>query len=396
MNWIPAARLALAATAIAVAATFPARPGLADEGPVVGGPVPSPKPLPAERKPIDLVLCLDTSGSMQGLIHAARTKMWEVVNELALAKPMPRLRVALLTYGSPGNDETGHVVMQTDLTEDLDKVSERLFAMQTNGGDEFVGRVVRHALDRLTWSGGNAARILFVAGNESADQDRVAPFRDVVKAAADRGIRVNSIYCGNPDDGEAPGWREVASIGRGRFASIDHNQGTVAVATPFDAELERLSREVNSTYVGYGRRAEEGLARQKAQDENATNAAPGAAAGRAQSKASGLYDNSGWDLVDKSEEKDFDISKVPETDLPEEMRKMDLEAKKAYIAKKKAERADMQAKIKDLGAQRVAFIADEIKKKGLDDGKALDRAVRDAVREQAAEKGFEFEAPKTR
>ncbi len=388
-------RFALAAAAVLAAAVLPARTGSADDVPaVVPGPAPSGKPLPVERKPIDLVLCLDTSGSMTGLINAARTKMWEVVNELALAKPMPRLRVALLTYGSPGNDATGHVILQTNLTEDLDTVSERLFAMTTDGGDEYVGRVVKHALDRLSWSGNDAAKILFVAGNESADQDREAPFRDVVKAAADRGVRVNAIYCGNPDDSDAPGWREVAAIGRGRYASIDQNQGTVAIATPFDAELERLSKDVNGTYVGYGRLAPAAAERQKAQDSNAAGSAPGAAAGRAQSKASGLYDNSAWDLVDKSEEKDFDLAKVPDADLPDEMKKMDLDAKKAFLAKKKAERADINAKIKELGAKRVQFLGEEIRKQGLDDGKALDRAVKDAVREQAGDKGFQFETPK--
>jgi hypothetical protein len=32
--------------------------------------------------------------------------------------------------------------------------------------------------------------------------------------------------------------------------------------------------------------------------------------------------------------------------------------------------------------------------KGLDDGKALDRAIREAIHEEAAEKGFTFDSPK--
>ena len=92
-------------------------------------PHPSRSPSPRRPSPIDLVICLDTSGSMQGLINAARQKLWSVVSELATAKPMPDLRVALLTYGSPGNDEAGHVVLQSDLTRDLDLISEKLFAL---------------------------------------------------------------------------------------------------------------------------------------------------------------------------------------------------------------------------------------------------------------------------
>ena len=54
-----------------------------------------------QRRPVDLVICLDTSGSMTALIDSARAKLWEVINELAQADPTPRLRVGLLTYGSP-------------------------------------------------------------------------------------------------------------------------------------------------------------------------------------------------------------------------------------------------------------------------------------------------------
>src|SRR5436190_954377 len=209
-----ALRAALALSLAAAALAIPPARARADD------PAACPKP-PNRTKPIDLVLCLDTSGSMEGLIHSARTKMWEVVNEMARARPTPSLRVALLTYGSPGNDEAGHVVVQTEFTKDLDLVSEKLFALGTTGGDEYVGRVVKTAVDRLDWGGPDALKILFVAGNESADQDTVAPFREVVRHASGLGVRVNAIYCGNPDDGDAPGWREVATLGRGRFASID-------------------------------------------------------------------------------------------------------------------------------------------------------------------------------
>ena len=387
---LSARSVSLAAAVAAMTLTFVARQAPADDAgapPIHRGPIVDPRP----GKPIDLVLCLDTSGSMQGLIDAARTKMWEVVNELARARPTPSLRVALLTYGSPGDVASGYVVLQTGFTRDLDLVSERLFALGTDGGDEYVGRVVKTAVDRLDWGGPDALKILFVAGNESADQDQVAPFRDVVKHASGLGVRVNSIYCGNPDDSDAPGWREVAALGRGKFASIEQNHGTILVTTPYDKELQDLSGKVNATYVGYGRRAEEGLLRQRAQDANAAGAAPAAAADRAASKASGLYSNSAWDLVDKSKEKDFDLAKVADEDLPEEMRKMTFGEKKAHLEKKTAEREQIQARIRELDGQRKEFVKAEMAKKGLDDGKALDRAIRDAIHEEGAEKGFSFE-----
>src|SRR5437870_461964 len=59
-------------------------------------------PAPGEKpRAVDLVICLDVSNSMDGLIDSARIKLWDVVNELAKVKPTPSLRVALYTYGNP-------------------------------------------------------------------------------------------------------------------------------------------------------------------------------------------------------------------------------------------------------------------------------------------------------
>jgi len=352
---------------------------------------PRPAPSPAAPRAIDLALCLDTSGSMQGLIDAARRKLWEVVNTLGTAKPQPALRVALLTYGSSGSEADGYVVVQTPFTTDLDLVSEKLFALGTNGGTEYVGRVVKHAVEGLTWGGEGAVKILFVAGNESADQDRAAPFRQVVTKAAGLGVRVNAIYCGNPDDPDAGGWREVAAVGGGRWASIDHDRGLVAVASPYDKDLEDLSKRLNGTYLAYGGRAAEGKARQTAQDANAASA-PAAGAERAASKASRLYDNSAWDLVDRSRQPGFELAKVPEAELPEEMRKMTVEQRAAHLETKRKEREAIQAQVKDLDAKRRAFVAGEIAKLGLDDSKALDRVLRETIEEQAGAAGFDFSA----
>lgn len=348
---------------------------------------------PEPPKAVDLVICLDTSGSMEGLIHAARQKLWSVVSELATAKPTPDLRLALLTYGSPGHDDTGHVVLQADLTRDLDLVSERLFALETRGGEELVGRVVHHALANLSWTEGDAVRILFVAGNESADQDREKPFREQAEAAAARGIAVNAVYCGGADDGDAVGYRELAAIGNGRFASIDHDHGTVAVATPFDEELARLSREINRTYVGYGEVAEAARERQVAQDANAASAGAPAAAQRAAAKAGRLYRNASWDLVDRMDEEGFDLSQIPEEALPEELREIEPTARLAWLERKKAEREAIRDRIRELAEAREAFVREEMAKRKLDDSKSLDRALEDAIREQVAHGGFEFDNP---
>ena len=253
---------------------------------------------------INLAICLDTSGSMKGLIDAARTKLWEIVNDLALAEPTPDLRVALLTYGNNGHDPArGWVHVQTDFTTDLDLVS----ALSTDGGDEYVGRVVHLATKELSWHPStDALKLVIVAGNESADQDQEVSFRDACRNAIGREIMVNAIYCGNPADEIAPTWREVAMLADGKFASIDQNEGTIVIATPFDDELARLSTEVNGTYVAWTADGKQAQEQQWVQDANAANLNSAACAGRAMTKGSAAAYRCAWDLVASSRETSFD------------------------------------------------------------------------------------------
>jgi hypothetical protein len=356
---------------------------------IAAAPLPPP-PHAAPARPVDLAICLDTSGSMQGLIESAKQKLWAVVNELATAKPTPRLRVALLTYGNNGHGaEDGWVRIDVPFTDDLDRVSQQLFALSTNGGEEYVGRVLDRAR-MLDWTpSDDALKLAVVAGNESADQDRVISFRDACRSMIARGVMVNSFYCGSETDGDAPLWREVALLADGRFACIDHDRGTVIVETPFDIDLSSLSSALNATYIPIGSAGGLGAQNQVLQDGNASMASAAAGAARAQTKANAMY-NCSWDLVDALRNGQCKIGDVETADLPENMRAMSVQERSAWVDETYRRRCGIQAQINDLAAKRQSFIDARMKEQGLDESKSFDLALRQAVREQAAKKGFTF------
>ncbi|UCD76089.1 MAG: VWA domain-containing protein [Phycisphaerales bacterium] len=353
-----------------------------------------PPAVPEVRQAVDLAICLDTSGSMSGLIESAKQKLWAIVNDLALAEPVPDLRVALLTYGNDGhNPENGWVRIDSGLTADLDLISQQLFALSTNGGTEYVGRVIQAATGQLEWTpSDDALKLIVVAGNESADQDHEAPFREMCREAISRGIMINSIYCGPATDFIAPGWAEVAKLADGHFASIDHNNGTVVMSTPFDDELASLSAGLNGTYIPFGIEGERGQTNQMAQDANAESMNSSAVAARAATKAGQLYDNSLWDLVDASRDEEFKLEDLSEDALPEEMREMTLEERKKHVEEMSAKRQTIQQQIAEVSKNRQEFIDEEMKKQNLDDSSSFDAALRKAIRGQATSKGFEFPA----
>jgi len=363
------------------------------------------RPAAAEGKAIDLVLCLDVSGSMNGLIDSAKIRLWDIVNELARLKPTPNLRVALYSYGATAYPaEKGWVRKEVDLTEDLDDVYKALNALRTGGGDEYVARVTKTALDEQKWSADkNALKIIFVAGNEPVDQDKQVTLDDVAANAKKAGVVINTIYCKYGHDNEIAGWSAFSARCGGKHMDIDMNKAAtqVVVKTEYDEQIIQLGNELNKTYVAYGREGKDRAANQAAQDKNAATApiAPGAggapapmaaAIARAESKAGALYRNSTWDLVDKMKEKDFDITKIKDEDLCDELKKLKPEERLAFLKKKAEERSGIQKKIADLSAKRQKKVEEELAKKPKTDAeKALDEALKTIIHDQAKNKGFE-------
>jgi hypothetical protein len=279
--------------------------------------------LPQGQKRVDLVIALDTSSSMDGLIDSARQKLWDVVLLLGKAKPQPIVRVGLISYGNDGYDSgVGWVRKDAELTTNLDDVYAKLFALHTNGGTEYVARAVHAATTQMAWDQSrDTLKIIFVAGNEPANQDPIIPVERAVADAREKGIFVNSIYCGSDSAGEAVGWRDVAGRGSGQYAAIDQNH-VVAIATPMDGELQRLSGELNKTYVGYGRNGVEAAANQAAQDKNAAASGAPVAAARAAAKATSVYRMDEWDLVDAARHHEKDVKKMATEELPKPMQTM--------------------------------------------------------------------------
>jgi hypothetical protein len=350
-------------------------------------------PKVAKSKDIDLAICLDTSNSMDGLIGSAKQKLWDIVNELAKAKPTPNLRVALFSYGNDTYDpKVGWVRKDLDLTADLDKMSEKLFGLTTKGGTEFVARVCRDAIEQLQWSQApGALKIIFVCGNEPADQDKEVHLKDVAEQAARKGIVINTIYCGNVNHAETKGWREFAVLAEGRFACIDQEQGTVAVATPWDKELTELGGLINKTFCFCGKDAKLLAENQVAQDNNALKLSLPSAAGRAASKATGLYRFDENDLVEKlKKDPQFDVKKVSEDELTDEMKKMTPEQREKHVKEMVIKRDELQKRISELNKKREEHLAAERKKKATARDQALDEAVRVMLCEQARKKGVEI------
>ena len=342
-----------------------------------------------------LALLLDTSNSMDGLIDQAKTQLWAIVGEftkLELAGKSPRLEVALYEYGNSGIPaSTGFIRQVVPLTDDVDRISEALFALKTNGGDEYCGQVIQGATEQLGWSSGRRdLRAIFIAGNEPFTQGQV-DYRVACKAAADKGITVSTIHCGDRQTGIATQWGGRCEIGR--WFLLLHQPGSQDLrhrgTTRY--ELAKLSAELNTTYLPYGVHRQDAANRQQAQDANAAKSAASVAAARAGFKASKQYRNSGWDLVDAVAEQRVQLEDLPADQLPEAMKSLDGPARTKYVAEMAEKRESIQAKIRGLTDARDAYLAKERKRLAAEApaeahaaAAPLAEAVRDAIRAQTS------------
>ncbi len=347
----------------------------------------------ANAPKIQIAILLDTSNSMDGLINQARAQIWEIVNQMArtrLEGREPRLEVALLQYGNDSLPaKEGFIQLVVPFTDDLDLISDKLFALTTNGGSEYCGMVIQKALQRLQWSRAEQdLKMIVIAGNEPFTQGPVDPFKTCTEAIK-RDITVTTIHCGPHQVGQQTGWAKGARLADGSFMNIDQN-AQVAIATPFDKKLAQLGQELNGTYVFYGSRQEQ-LARRKlqtAQDSNAARLGAAVAANRAAAKASRLYNNAAFDLVDAVEQKQVKLDQLSEEQLPPELKKLSPKERKAYIQKMAKRRKELREQIRQLDQKRRQYIAQkrkELAKQGKD---TFQEAVLQAIRQQAARKNY--------
>ena len=345
---------------------------------------------------VQIAILLDTSNSMDGLINQAKAQLWSIVNEFIFAKRTgiaPEVQVALFEYGNNGlQPEQGHIREVVPFTTDLDKLSEELFALKTNGGQEYCGWVIKDAVEKLKWSAkADDLKLIFIAGNEPFTQGKV-DFKESCKAAIGKGIIVNTIHCGRESDGINGKWKDGAALADGRSLNIDQNQAIVYIEAPQDKEISRLNEKLNETYIAYGIAGQKRAEMQKEQDKNSYGLNAGVAMQRIAAKSSVNYQNSGWDIVDAIKFNNVKIEDVNEKELPDNMQKMDIKQRKIYVNTKANERTQIQARIQKLNTEREKHIAEQMKKQAGED-KSFGSAAIKAIQEQAKKKNFEFNRP---
>ena len=356
--------------------------------------VPGPKPEkpvhPVNTNPkIQAAILLDVSNSMDGLIEQAKAQLWNMVSVMGKARcdgVAPQIEIALYEYGRSSNKVSdGYVKQISPFTSDLDKFSQDLFKLTTNGGDEYCGHVIHTSLNELAWDTSSLNyKVIFIAGNEDFLQGNVL-YTTSCAEARKKGVIVNTIYCGDRMQGIKEHWNLAGECGNGSFTNINQDAKVPDIPTPYDTTLIVLNSKLNGTYLYYGADGRTHYARQELMDASNASLGKEVAAKRATVKASkGLYYNGNWDLLDAVRSDSTFIAKVDMKTLPDSLQNKSRAELQKIVGKKNEERSAVQKEILAVNAQRENFIAAERAKNAANNNAAtLETEVEKVIRAQA-------------
>jgi len=341
---------------------------------------------------IQVAILLDTSGSMEGLIEQAKSRLWNIVNTLTTLKfegEAPAIEIALYEYGSYRIKNSDYIRQVTPLTTDLDMISEDLFGLTTGGSEEYCGAVISQSVKSLEWGNNESdMKLIYIAGNEVFTQGKV-PYKEAIQNALKKGIYVNTIHCGSSEVGIRDLWRDAAIRGKGKFFNIDSNAKIRYIVTPYDDRISHYNMKLNDTYVSYGRLGFEKKANQTKQDTNAMSISKSNYTERAVSKSKSAYKNSSWDLVDKIKTDKNILSEIRSDELPSELQGKSKAEIESILSQKEKERTTIQKEINDLAQKRQEYIDNELQKESTSDD--LGYAITQSVLDFAKEKGYTIE-----
>jgi hypothetical protein len=351
----------------------------------------------AETPRIQLAILLDTSNSMDGLIDQTRNQLWQIVNQFSTARKngiTPVLEIALFEYGNDMlSKKSGFVRMLNGFTGELDKVSEGLFSLTTNGGSEYCGYAIQTAINNLQWSHSSTdIKSIFIAGNESFAQGPI-DFQEVANLAVKQGISINTIHAGGHEKGIADRWQTGALLASGSYMSIVADQKIVHIKAPQDKRIAELNDQLNSTYLPYGNEGAKSAQRQLEQDAQSSRISPGLLSKRAKSKSTPFYSNANWDLVDAFRVGKLDETKlleIEEQKLPDSMKGLSSAEKLEYIRQKEKQRRETKKEIDKQSKLRDAYVA-KVKREQKAASPTMSDALSSEIRKQAEKKSFVFE-----
>jgi len=350
-----------------------------------------------QRPKIEVVFVLDTTGSMSGLIDAAKEKIWSIANTMASAQTAPDIKMGLVAYRDRGD---AYITQTVPLSSDLDSIHATLMDFQADGGGdspESVNQALDDAINKISWSQDqNSYKVVFLIGDAPPhlDYQDDIQYPQTLALAKQKGIIINAIQCGQ-DSVTAATWQQIASLGLGDYFQVDQSGNAVALATPFDKKLADLSAKLDDTRLYYGdektkvKQGRKLAAAAKLKRESSEKSLARRATFNVSESGEINFLGEG-ELVDAIILGNVELASIAEEELPKSMQAMSIEQQQVFIAEKNKHRQRYQQEIADLAKKRDNFLTQKVAESG-EEKDSLDGKIYSSIKKQAKEKGLIYD-----
>jgi hypothetical protein len=323
---------------------------------------------PHAQAKIQVVFALDATGSMSGLIGAAKEKIWSIAGSLAQADPAPAIEIGLIFYRDRGDQ---FITKRVALSGDMDDVYEQLMQMTADGGGdspESVNQALNEAITKFKWdTAGSTYKTVFLVGDCPPHMD----YRDDVKyplsckLAAQKDIVLNTILMGDNYSAKKV-WRDIAQCNQGSFTQVNMDANDIQVNTPYDDQIAQLSDRLDDSRIYYGNAEEKTAYSAKLSKSKyiSSNVSSNVKAQRAEyntTKAGkGAYYGK-QELLENYRDKSVSVGSIKTEELPDEMKTMTVAEREAYLKKKVAERDSLNKELAKYVKLRQEYIEKDLK-----------------------------------
>ena len=175
---------------------------------------------------LDVLFCLDTTGSMGDEIEVAKDTILVIADAIQAGTPAPEVRYGLVIYRDLGDT---YVTKVFDFTNATGLAAILKDVRANNGGDtpESVSEALTRSVHDVSWDLGKVSRGIYLIGDAPPhlDYDNGFDYRAAAQDAASMGIVINAIGCSGIQ-GQEREFKEVANITGGAFVYLTYGSGS--------------------------------------------------------------------------------------------------------------------------------------------------------------------------
>lgn len=173
---------------------------------------------------LDVMLVIDSTGSMGDEIQYLTTELRDIVAALQSQFPGVSTRFGLVVYRDLGDE---YVVRTFDFTDSLETMQGQLAQQSANGGGDYpeaLEQALGRALD-AAWRGGNTARVLFLVADAPPHDESLGIALEKAKTARQKGLRIYPLAASGVADTAEYLMRVMAATTHSRYLFLTDDSG---------------------------------------------------------------------------------------------------------------------------------------------------------------------------